>query len=99
MKKLYELVELQENNSACVILKVKENVKLDLISLGYFNGDEEYLRLTKGDKHTCTVFKQDGKHYSWYWGRSGYTVVSDEMKKRGQIIQRCIEDDFNISID
>ena len=96
--KLFDCVELVQNNYDCVILKVKEGKEFDLICLGCFDGNEKMFRLTKGGDHTCTVWNKDGKSYSWYWGESGYTLVSDNMHKRGRLIQECIEEDFGIYI-
>ena len=98
MKKLAEMVELFENNYECVMLKVKEGKEFDLMALGCFNGDEAMLRLTKGGVHTCTVWDKNNKSYSWHWGEGGHTLVSDSMNKRGNLIQNCIEDEFNIYI-
>lgn len=95
MKTLKEITKLVENNAHCVILEVIGS-QLDLIKLGYFDGDEKYLRLTKGDTITCTVIKNDGSSYSWHWGLGGYTCVSDAMSKRGRIISNCIQKDYGI---
>lgn len=97
MAKLVNYVEIVENNEDCVILEVV-GTPLDLIRFGCFNGDEKMLRLTKGKQHTCTVWTSDGKNYSWFWGYGGHTLVSDQMKKRGDLIQECIEQDFEIYI-
>lgn len=94
--KLRDMVEVYENNADCVVLKVKEGQRMALISLGCFDGDEELFRLTKGGTVTCTVWKEDGKSVSWHWGSTGYTLVSPVMKKRGELIEECIEKDFGI---
>lgn len=94
--KLKDMVELAANNDECVVLKVKEGQEFNLISLGYFNGDETMLRLTKGANVTCTVFRKSGKTLSWKWGRDGYTLVTDAVTKMGRLIQNCIEQDFGI---
>lgn len=98
MKKLFDLVELISNTEEAVVLKVKPDSTMDLICLGCFNGDETVLRLTKGRSMTCTVWKEGGKNYSWYWGDGGYTLVSDNMTKKGRMIQECIEDGFDILV-
>lgn len=99
MKKLSQLVTISENNEECVILKVKKNQFTNLIALGCFNGDETLFRLTKGRDHTCTVWHgAENKSYSWYWGESGYTLVSDKLDNQGSLIQRAISDDFGIYI-
>lgn len=97
MKKLVDLVEVEENNRECVILKVVGE-PLELMKLGCFAGDEEYIRLTKGGNHTCTIWTKGGSHYSWWWGIGGCTIVAEEMSKRGRLIQNCITQDLNISI-
>lgn len=97
--KLCNLVDIIENNETCVILQVKENKRLDLIKLGCFNGNEELIRLTKGEDHTCTIFKNNGEPFSWHWGRRGYTLVSDNVSAMGRLIQECITEDFDIYID
>lgn len=95
MKKLVDLVKIVENNKDCVILEVTGSM-LDLIKLGCFNGDEKLIRLTKGKDHTCTIWTNDNRSYSWHWGYSGFTLVSDAMDKKGKLIQKCIEQDFEI---
>lgn len=96
--KLCYLVDIIENNEECVILKVKDNKKLDLIKLGCFDGNEELIRLTKGENHTCTIFRTNDEPFSWYWGRSGYTLVSNSVSAMGKLIEECITEDFDIYI-
>lgn len=96
-KKLCDLVEIEENNMECVILKVKENSKMDLIKLGCFEGDETLIRVSKGKDNTFTIFSGE-KHFSWYHGESGYTVVSKDMDQKRILISECIEMDFDIYI-
>lgn len=98
MKKLHELVELVSNTEDAVVLKVKPNSEMDLICLGCFNGDETMFRLTKGKSTTCTVWTKSDSHYSWFWGESGYTLVSDTMRKKGHMILECVEDYFDIVV-
>ena len=95
--KLKDLVEVKTNNSECVVLKVKDDVRMDLIALG-FNGDEELIRLSKGDTNTCTVWDKDGKSYSWHWGLGGYTLVSDSMDRKRKKIVEAIVKDFGIFV-
>ena len=94
--RLKDLTELVANNDDYVVLKVKENHEMDLITLGVFDGDEDMLRLTKGRTVTCTVWRKSLKSYSWHWGDSGYTLVADSMRKKGKLIQNCIEQDYGI---
>ena len=97
MKRLVDLVKIIENNTECVILEVVAE-PIELIKLGCFDGNETMFRLTKGADHTCTVWSKQGNTCSWYWGRSGHTLVSDKLRKMGKLIQECIEQDFEIYI-
>ena len=97
MNKLFDIVKIVENNMECVVLEVTGK-PLDLIKIGYFDGNETMMRLTKGGHHTCTVWTKNGGSYSWEWGTNGSTMVSDKMSRQGRLIQECIEDDFEICI-
>lgn len=98
-KRLSQMVNIIENNYDCVVLKVKKNQFLNLIALGCFNGDETMFRFTKGRDHTYTVWHgEDNKHYSWFSGESGYTLVSDKISKQGYVIRQAIQEDFGIYI-
>ena len=94
--KLKDMVELAVNNEDCVVLKVKDGQEMNLISLGCFNGDEAMMRLTKGKDVACTLFRKNGSHFAWNWGYSGFTIVSDQTRRMGQLVQQCIENDFGI---
>ena len=98
---MYELtkhVEILANNENCVVLKVKPESRIDLICIGCFNGNEDMIRLTKGVTQTITIFYDNKTFSSWYWGGGESKLVSDETKKLGEMVQRCLEDDFDICI-
>ncbi len=96
MAELCDLVEVVENNMECVVLKVKKGAGMQLIRMGCFDGDETMFRLTKGSSHTCTMFRDGRKPVSWNWGESGHTLVCDSLYKCGDMVKRCISDDFGI---
>lgn len=96
---LSPLVEVVKNNEECVILKVKPNSRMDLIALGCFTGLEDMFRITKGKDQDCTVFLKDETSYSWSWGNSGHTIVSESMNKKGNLIQQCIQHDLAITVE
>lgn len=98
MATLADYVEIIENNMECVVMKVKPNSRLGLIVLGCFNGNEELIRLTKGETQTCTLFYKDGGISSWCCGKKGDAMVSDSTAKCGRMIQLCLEEDFDICI-
>lgn len=96
MKKLCEFTTVKENNDLCVVLECFPHSEIDLISLGCFSGTEKMIRLTKGPSVTCTLFYSSGKTCSWQWGVSGTTLVSDNLRNAGRMVQECIEKDFGI---
>ena len=99
MKRLYDLVDLVEDNEECVIVKVKENIEpLELIKMGCFDGNETMFRVTKGDDHTATIFRDGGKVFSFHWGIGGYTLVSDSTNRLKRLLVDTIENDFGISL-
>lgn len=98
MARLCDLVEIIENSMECVVLKVNEGARLQLVCLGGFEGNETMLRLTKGSNHTCTMFREGKESVSWSWGESGHTLVDGSLKKCGTMIEKCISDDFGIYI-
>lgn len=96
---LAELVKVKVNNNVCVILEVQPDTKMDMIATGYLDGTETMFRLTKGADITCTVFKDtNDKPYSWSWGFSGYTLVSNATDVLGKALQCCVEEHFHIPL-
>ena len=71
MKKLAELVKVEENNENCVLLKVKPKSSIELMKIGFFNGNEQYFRVTKSKRfamHTLTVWRKNENAWSISWG-------------------------------
>lgn len=79
-KELREIVELVSNNNDCVVFKVLPNSEMDLILLGCFDGDETMIRIAKDNCDTITIFRKDGKPYSW--GRNELVTEKTEQKRR-----------------
>jgi hypothetical protein len=101
MKKLAELVKVEENNKNCVLLKVKPKSSLELIKIGFFTGTEQYFRVTKNERfatHTLTVWRKYENAWSINWGLSN-TCVSEAAQKMRLAVVDCIVKDFGISID
>lgn len=96
--RLSQLVDLKVNNEECVILEVKPNRFSELIALGCFSGNEKLIRVTKGNNHTCTIWTEDGRNYSWNWGIGGHTLVSDAMHKKRALIVKTITKELGINL-
>lgn len=99
MKKLCELVDIAVNNENCVVFKVKDNARMDMITLGCFKGDEDMIRMTKGRTPEITVFNKDGSHYSYHFGEGSTTLISDNMMKQRTMIRECAILDFGLVCD
>lgn len=101
MKKLAELVKVEENNENCVLLKVKPKSSLELMKIGFFTGTERYFRVTKSKSfatHTLTVWRKCENAWSINWGAET-TCVSEATRKMRLEVVNCIVNDFGISID
>lgn len=100
MPKLYDCVEIIENNNEHVILKVKKNKKFELTCLSCcFDGSEVMIQLTKGNNHICTIYREKGPPVSWKWGQEGYSLVSNTLTTCRYLIVNCITRDFKININ
>lgn len=93
MVKLANCVEIITNNENCVVLKVKENRRMDLIAIGYFNGNEDMIRMTKHkDNNSYTIWSNNGKICNW----NNNTLKSNDLAKIQKIIAKCIHHDLDI---
>lgn len=95
MKRLVDCVELIENNSECVVLKIKENCEMDLICTGYFSGNETMIRMTKDDDHNdYCIWHENGNTCSW----SSNTLISHDLGMIQRMISKCIQGDMGINM-
>ena len=93
MVRLADCIEVITNNENCVVLKVKEDKRMDLIAIGYFHGDEEMIRMTKDDdNNSYTIWSNNGKACNW----NNRTLKSDDLSKLQKIIAKCIHHDLGI---
>lgn len=99
MKRLCELVDIAVNNEACVVFTPKKDTRMDFISLGCFNGNEEMIRMTKGRTPEITVFYKDGSNFSYHFGEGSTTVISGSYPRQREMIRECAILDFGIVCD
>ena len=98
MEKLNEILEVLENNNICMIFKIKKDKRLDLIKLGYFNGNEDMIRITKqGSIHTITIFYNDNTCFDYNYG-SSTTCVSDRFVQIKWALLEYIKKYYNINL-
>lgn len=98
MTKLCDIVEILENNIKSITLKIKDDKKIELISLG-FDPKLEFIYLLKGKNNTMKLVNKDSSVTSFDFGESGYTIISTNMKNQKQLILDCITNDFGIAYD
>lgn len=99
MKKLCDLVDVVINNENCVVFKFKDDVTMDMIALGCFNGTEDMFRMTKGRTPEITVFNKDGSNFSYHFGEGSTTIISENMMQQRTMIRECAILDFGIVCD
>ena len=99
MKKLCDLVDIAINNENCVVFNIKDGMRMDLIALGCFKGNEEMIRMTKGRTPEITVFNKDGSDYSYHFGEGSTTIISDNMQQQRTMIRECAILDYGLICD
>ena len=87
-------VDLIHNDEDCVILKVKENKKMDLFKTGCMDGNETLIRVTKGENLCYCIQYEDGKCFNF----TGRTLVSDNICNLKELIVNTIVYHFGIPI-
>ena len=73
-----------QNTPAQVVLQNTAKTGLDVALHPYVSTDIDYITVTKGDNHDCTVINTNGNTFNFHWGKNGRTLVSEniEMLKR-----------------
>ena len=88
LKKIFEIVS---NNSEQVVLKVNADDPLTVAMNPYVSGNYAYITVTKGTEHILTVTKKDGSTFSFHWGDSGYTLISENLERLRKEVIKFIE--------
>lgn len=95
--KLIDLIEIVENNADFILLEVTGDKKSCILS-GVLDGNEELIRVTKGEDHVLTIYFKDGRHFSYDFGLSGYTLISNKEENRRNAIVEVIKNDLETSL-
>ena len=96
--KLIDVIEIEENNANFILLKIIGDKKSCILT-GVLDGDEDFIRVTKGEDHTLTIFFKDGRHFSYDFGTSGYTLISSGEEIRRNAIKEVIQNDLETSLE
>jgi len=90
------IFELTERTPKQIILKVLAKDLLTIAQHPYLSKDMEYITVTRGENHTLTVIYTDGHTFSFHWGSSGHTLISDNLKRLQDAVCNFIETDCHI---
>lgn len=98
MTKLVDIVKIKHNDINSITLEVEPDKTVDLINLG-FDPKLKYIFLSKGSNHTMKLINEDLDCESFDFGKSGYTLISENLKSQKEKVLDCITDDFGIAYD
>ena len=94
--KLAPLVDIICNDDDCVLLKVKPDCEYELLQIPGYNGDEQYLRMTKSREHRTCLFKfKNGKSFSVMQNE----MICDDLRAKRAMLYDTIVYSFGIVMD
>lgn len=96
---LEQVFTLVEATPGQVVLKVLVNDPLTVAKFPFVSMDMAYITVTRGKNHTLTVVKKDGKTWSFNWGESGYTLISDNTERLKKAVVEYIEEYMHILLE
>lgn len=76
-----EIFELLETTPEQVVIKVNAKDALTVARHPYIQANYEYITVTRGKEHILTIVHDTGTTFSFHWGDSGYTLISDSLEK------------------
>lgn len=96
MKNVFELIN---NTNEMVVLRVNADDNLIIALNPYISGDMDYITVTKGENHTLTIIKKNGKTWSFDWGVNGYTLISSNTELLRKKVIHFIEQECHILLE
>lgn len=95
LKEIFKLISADEDK---VILEVLADSPLKVAMFPFVSSEYNYITVTRGRDHVLTVIKKDGKTFSFDFGDSGHTLISDSLKELKKYVLKFIEDN-NVLIE
>lgn len=92
----FEVVERSDDK---VILRVLAKDSLTVARHPYVSAEWDYITVTRGKEHVLTVIKNDGSKFCFSWGESGYTLISESLKKLKLAVIDYLEKENYILLD
>lgn len=87
------ILKLHTVTNEQVVLEVKELSLLEIAMNPMFDKTMEYITVTRGGNHTLTVIKNDGTKFSFEWGSSGHTLISDNLERLKSYVLKFLKDE------
>jgi hypothetical protein len=75
-----------------IVLGIKDLDPLGIAMHPYLSSDYRYISVTKGHDHTLSVIRKDGTKFSFSWGFSGFTLISQALKNLQSAVIAFIRD-------
>lgn len=93
---VFSSMELVENNEKFILFKIRGS-REQLIMTGVFNGNEDYIRMTKGKEREVTIFYKDGTYYTHPYGEGRNAVYSmpADVEKIVKTAIKIVQDDWD----
>jgi hypothetical protein len=91
LNKVFKLAEIDDEQ---VIIKVNAKDSLTVARYPFLSSDYDYITVTRGGNHILTVIKSDGKTFSFHWGTSGYTLISEDFELLRKQVCQFIHDNY-----
>ena len=98
MYDLSNVLETKEVSSNQVIIKVNAKDPLTVAKYPFLDSEMAYITVTRGNEHVFTVIKENGKTWSFHFGKSGHTLISESTEILKRNVMQFIKDN-DIAID
>lgn len=95
LNEIFKFVSADEDK---VIIEVIADSPLKVAMFPFVSSEYNYITITRGRDHVLTVIKKDGKTFSFDFGDSGHTLISDSLKELKKYVLKFIEDN-NVLIE
>lgn len=89
---LDRIFSLQEVSDSKVIIKVNGDSPLTIAQYPFIEKQFAYITVTRGKEHILTIVYEDGHTWSFHWGRSGHTLISEEVDMLKWAVKQFIQE-------
>ena len=73
------VLELVSVDNEKVVIKINAKDPLTVAMNPEFSSNMAYITITRGENHIMTIVREDGTTWSFHWGCSSSTLISDSV--------------------